>query len=61
VSGSNHHQVEFPLTLKAEQHYAADRSSQDVQQREGSVSISPQEAFQEFVEDHSELLRRLAL
>jgi hypothetical protein len=34
---------------------------QNLKQREDTVPISPEAAFEEFVRDHGELLRKLAL
>lgn len=47
------------LTSCTEQQRAVERFIE--KQLEENVPLSPQQAFEEFVEDHAELLRRLAL
>lgn len=57
----NDRKVELPSIPGVEQQDAAEGPISHLKQSEGTPPISPQEAFEEFVEDHSEMLRRLAL
>lgn len=53
-------EVKLPSISGVEQQDAVEGPSH-LKQSESRPPISPLEAFEEFVEDHSEMLRRLAL
>lgn len=55
----NNRLIDFFLLTCTDQQGAVERFI--VKQLEENVPLSPQQAFEEFVEDHAELLRRLAL
>ena len=61
MTNPDNRQVELRLTPRFEQEDAVERLIQNSEQPEDIVPISPHAAFEEFVEDHAELLRRLAL
>ena len=56
----NDRKVDLPSTSAVEQQDAMEGPISRLKQSEHRPPISPQEAFEEFVEDHSEMLRRLA-
>ena len=58
---SNNGPHELLSILHLEQPDPVEGSVLNSEQHEDIVPISPQAAFEEFVEDHAELLRRLAL
>ena len=53
--------VELPSLSGVEQQDSVEGPIAHLKRSERLPPISPQEAFEEFVEDHSEMLRRLAL
>ena len=61
MRNSKDRQHELLSILHLDQPDPIERSVQNSEQRQDIVPISPQSAFEEFVEDHAELLRRLAL
>ena len=61
MTNPNDRQVRLLSTSSVEQQDAVERLIQNSEHCEHIVPISPQVAFEEFVEDHADLLRRLAL
>jgi len=60
-SNRQHELLSILSILHVEQPDPIERSVQNSEQCEDVVPMSPQAAFEEFVENHAELLRRLAL